>query len=193
MLRTIADGSEEAFTALYTAYIDALYGLSMLYLKQPQLAEDAVQSVFLKVWEHRHELVELDSFTSWLFIIARNQVLAILRKQSSEKNYRTYIKERMGNELNNAETLYTDQQFIEPDTFNILQRAISQLPPQQQTAFRLQREEGLSYEQIAERMGVAINTVRKHLHLALTAIREYAKKHIDEQQLILISCILFAG
>jgi len=197
LLRALANGSDDAFTVIYNAYVDAVYGLSVLYVKHPQLAEDTTQSVFLKVWENRAELIHLDSFTNWLFIIARNQVLSVLRKQSSEKNYRVYIKERMfadpsaEADNNYSHGSYADQQFIEHATFNIIQRAISQLPPQQQTAFRLQREHGLSYEQIAAKMGLATNTVRKHLQLALISIRDYVKENLDKKQLVIICFLLF--
>jgi RNA polymerase sigma-70 factor (family 1) len=185
LLRALANDSDEAFTIIYQSYIDAIYGLSVLYVKQPSLAEDTAQTVFLKVWEKRKELLQLESFTNWLFIITRNQILSVLRKQSSEDNYRTYIKERMTSDAS-EDINYADQRFIEHTTFNIIQEAIAQLPPQQQMAFRLQREQGLTYEQIAEKMGVATNTIRKHLQLALAFIRQYANKHLDKAQLVLI-------
>lgn len=136
----------------------------------------------MKVWEQRERLSGLESFTKWLFIVSRNLILDTLRKQSTERNYRQYIKERMELE----QVLPASEQFMDAGTYAIIRDAINKLPPQQHKAFTLQREEGLSYEQIAERMGVAVNTVRKHLHLALTFIREYVQTHLNEHQLLLV-------
>ncbi len=55
----------------------------------------------------------------------------------------------------------------------LVQQAVAQLSPQQRTALTLQREEGLSYEEIGKRMGIATNTVSVHLHKAMESLRNY--------------------
>src|SRR4029078_1287816 len=87
LLQQLAEGNSNAFRELYQAYVDQLYAVALLYLKQPTLAEDLVQSAFLKVWEHRAALSTVQSFASWLYVVARNLMIGTLRRQSTEQKY----------------------------------------------------------------------------------------------------------
>jgi len=181
LLRQLSEGSAAAFREVYSAYVDAIYEVGLVYLKQPELAEDVVQSTFLKVWELRAQLPELESFTGWLYILARNLMIAMLRKEALQEKYVHFLKERMEMHVD-----FPEQQLVQKEAQRLIRSAIDQLTPQQRTAFLLQREEGLTYAAIGIRMGVATNTVRKHIHLALEALRAAIQSHGKEGILALI-------
>jgi RNA polymerase sigma-70 factor (family 1) len=170
----MSQGSNAAFREIYSRYYDTIYGLGKLYLKDPVIAEDVVQTVFLRLWERRAQLPSLGSFTDWFYTVTRHELLETLRKQSAADNYRQYIKTRFQEGVDPHEG---QSDVIDSVTFELIQEAIGQLTSQQQTAFRLQREKGMSYEQIAAQMGIAVNTVRRHLYLAMQSIRAYVRDH----------------
>lgn len=186
LLEQLSCSNEQAFRGLYDAYAGAIYTVAVKHLKQAQLAEDIVQTVFLKVWEYRASLKEIHNFSSWLFTISRNTIITVLRKQGSQEAYRAYLKEQMEKCAESPEAT-----FIKRDIHILIQRAVTELTQQQRTAFQLQREEGLSYEEIGERMGVAVNTVRTHLYKAHQFVRHYLQTHGVDNVAVMLALALF--
>lgn len=172
LLEQISRGCETAFRTLYDAYSGGIYKVALQHLKQTHLAEDIVQVVFLKVWEQRDSLKNIRQFSSWLFILCRNNIVNHLRKQGTQETYRNYVKCQMEGSAETPETAY-----IKRDLQFLLQQAISELSPQQRIAFQLQRNEDLSYEDIGQRMGIATNTVKVHLYKAHQQLRNYLSLH----------------
>jgi RNA polymerase sigma-70 factor (family 1) len=177
LLQQLAEGSDPAFREIYAAYVDAIYDVAMVYMKQPELAEDVAQSTFLTVWEKRTDLPSVESFTAWLYTVARNLVLRALRKQVSQRNYVQFLHHRMGHLPAYGDIPLPAQVIVGKETEDLIRSAIERLTPQQRTAFLLHREEGLTYADIGERMGIATNTVRKHIHLALASLRIAIQQH----------------
>jgi RNA polymerase sigma-70 factor (family 1) len=171
ILNGLAEGSESAFLLLYNGYADSVYSVALMYTKLPSIAEDIVQSVFVKVWENRGEIRNVGKFSSWLFIVARNIILSNFRKENIRKNHLTYLKERLEQGIETPE-----YELLKKENRKILKEAVDQLTPQQRTAFLLNREEGLTYEEIGLRMGISINTVKVHLYKGLESIRAYMAK-----------------
>ena len=183
LLKQVSESQEPAFRQLYEGYSPGVYAVALQHLKLPHLAEDIVQSVFLKLWESRSELVSIQHFASWFYTVVRNTIVSSLRKQGSHDTYINYLKERMEIAMDSPELhLMKKEQII------LLQQAVEQLSPQQRTAFKLQREEGLSYEEIGKRMGIATNTVRVHLHKAMESLRNYLLAHNPNDALV--ACLL---
>src|SRR5690606_6743878 len=121
-----------------------------------------VQDIFLKVWEQRATLPQLQSFQNWLFIISRNYLVNYLKRMATDKNVReSWVSERPRYE-NSSDYKLREAHFSE-----LLTTIINALPTQQQMVFRLAREEYLTYAEIAERLSISANTVRIHMSLAL--------------------------
>ncbi len=184
LLQQLAEGSDAAFREVYAAYVDAIYDVAMVYLKQPDLAEDITQSAFLTLWEKRAELGRVQSFTAWLYTVARNLVLRALRKNVSQRNYVQFLHHRMGHSPAFDHMPLPAQALAEKETEALIRSAIDGLTPQQRTAFLLHREEGLTYAAIGERMGLATNTVRKHIHLALESLRVAIQQHSTDVAIV---------
>lgn len=178
----VAEGNREAYTQLFEIYFPYLYEAALAYIKIPVLAEDVVQGVFLKVWEKRTKLATLEKPKDWLFILARNEILNIFRKQAVHRGYVDHIKEIFNQEANSPEELLILRQ-----KDDILKRAVNQLSPQQKKAYLLSREEGLTYEEIGKVMSISKNTVREHISLALKTIRAFLMKRENQLSLLLSS------
>jgi len=185
LLRLVAQGDAKAFQHLFLTYYDLIYSTSLLYTKVHEMAEDVAQQVFLKVWEKREALATIEKFDAWLFIMTRNEVINILRKQSSHRHYLHHLQEMFREEGDSPE-----DQLIIKQRRAIIQLAVENLPPQQRQAWRLSRDKGLSYEEIAADMGISINTVRGHISTALRSMRELLRHYREELMLLLSAWLL---
>ena len=169
LLRLVADGHRPSFTVLYDRYWKKIYATSLHYLKSPEWAQDLVQDIFLKVWVKRSMLPGIESFESYLFIIARNELVSAIRKKVAaaplpEQQEITATAELPDNALNLKQT----EQLIAD--------AIAQLPPQQKLVFTLTRQAGLTHEAIARQLGLNTRTVNNHATRALLHIRQYLRE-----------------
>jgi len=166
-VRKLKKGSFAAFDHLFSVYRERLYAFAIGYLKIEEDAKELVQDVFVKVWEHRHQLDESRSFNAYLFTIAKNTILNYFRKKANEQNYIEYIKKHTGLSVSPVE---------EKVEFSELQEKartlIEQLPPRQKEIYHLSREEGLSNEEIAQALKISRKTVENHITLAMSYLRE---------------------
>ena len=175
----IAD-SEQDFNRIYDKYKNVIYGYSFKFLHSSVYAQEIVQEVFLKIWKHRHTLDPKLSFKSYIFKIARNQVLNFLRKATYEKNLAEeifYQSQQVHNQ--------TENEIISKDYNRILDLAIQSLPARRKLIYQMCRHNGLSHEEIATQLGLSKNTVKDQIVKALKSIRHYLKTHAD------ISLLLF--
>jgi RNA polymerase sigma-70 factor (ECF subfamily) len=142
-----------------------------MYLKQDEDAEEIVQEVFVKIWESRSKIDIYASFESFLFTIAYNSTISLLRKRMSENKSREYLK--------SLQQIDSEDQVIDEIRFKELNHQIhsllEQLTPRQREIFLLSREDGLTHKEIAEKLDISENTVNNHL----VTILKFLKSHID--------------
>ena len=173
LLLQIAKNDEKAFTIIVNGYWNNIFSQALTYLKSKDSAQDIVQNVFLKVWERRSKLPAIDRFDSYLFIIARNQIISELRKKLASP-IDNLITENFKEIASSPDQLLCAKQFQES-----INRFIDLLPTQQKTAFLLSRNEGLTYEEIAVQMKLSKETVKKHIFRALNFLRTQLKAHVE--------------
>ncbi len=80
LLQRLSAGDKTAFTILFDTYWNNIYSVALVLTKSPQVAEDTVQEIFLKVWNKREELTSVDRFDNYLFIMARNHIFSEFRQ-----------------------------------------------------------------------------------------------------------------
>lgn len=168
LLQSLATGNAAAYRLLFERHWDAIYSSALLLTKSPDLSEDITQDVFAMVWEKRAQLPGVDNLQAFLFVSARNKIYSRLRKLSSQDHYEQYLHQYF------QETRHQSGEaaIYSRDLEQQLQRAVQQLPPQQQRAFRLSRFEGLDHEQIAHIMGVSRVTIKSYVVQALATLRK---------------------
>lgn len=167
LLHQLTEGSEKAFEQLYDLWYDKVYGTALLVSKSPDLASDIAQDVFLLLWRDRAKFATVDNLGSFLFVTTRNMVYNKLKRLNFEEAYKSYILPQPSADMMDDLRLKEMQQMLED--------GIRQLPPQQQRAFRLSREQGLSHEEIARQMGISQLTVKDYIVKALAFLRTYLK------------------
>lgn len=161
------DGSrnEAAFTELYISYYPRIYAAAFSLLRQQQAAEDITQQVFMRLWEGRGT-IHADNLEGYLVTMAKNAILNHFRAQSVRARYRRYLRERLELAAGNVEDIVIDRQQQQ-----VLEQAIRQLPARQQEAWRLSREQGLTYLEIARHMRISKDSVKELLQKASAVIR----------------------
>ena len=183
LLKLISNGDEIAFTELFERYSDNLYSVALAYIKSPEIAEELVQDVFVKLWQKREESIELQSLKNFLFITLRNEIWNVFRSQKREKKYLEELKRRFSSMNATPEEITLFRQSNE-----ILEKGIRLLPPQQKTIFELSKKEGIKLTEIAKQLGLSRNTVRNHHQAALKFMRDFLRQnHVSELLICLFS------
>jgi RNA polymerase sigma-70 factor (ECF subfamily) len=168
LLKQVADGDEQAFTVIYHAYSKEVYNAAMAYLKDDFQAKEVVQELFLKVWTYRERMVKIERLADYLFILARNLIFDHFKRVAREWTERKSLDHVQVDAANTADHLILDKQYKE-----ILQTAVASLPPKRKEIYLLARQEGLSYEEIANRLQISRYTVKNQMAMALQHIRTY--------------------
>jgi len=177
----VAGGDQRAFRVLYDFYYDKIYAFALYLLKSDLLAEEVVQETFLKLWKKGDDLNQIMNVESFLIAVTRNRSLDILRRSKLEikTNQKRAI---VWSEGHND----TEESIILNDTRRILQSAIDLLPPQQKLVYQLCQQEGLKYEEAADKLSLSTLTVQSYMKLALRNVRRYMVKHADLAAVIIV-------
>jgi len=176
LIKLMKKGDMSAFDIIYKKYSTRLYGFVFRYVKQEIDTEEIVQEVFIKIWQSRDNINIYSSFESFLFTIAHNATINLLKKRVTEQKYVEHVKS-----LQHIDETYelTDEIHYK-ELKQKFQNLLDELSPRQKEIFLLSREEGLSHKEIAEKLGVSVNTVKNHLVTTLSIL----KKQLDNGLLI---------
>jgi RNA polymerase sigma-70 factor, ECF subfamily len=167
LLTLIQKDDEVAFYHLYERYCKRLYWFVLKYIKQKEDAEEIVQEVFVKIWESRNKINTYASFESFLFTVAYNATISLLRKRANETKYIEHLK--LLQQISNAPDLIDEIHFNELNSH--IHLLMNELTPRQKEIFQLSREEGLSNEEIAKKLNISVNTVKKHIANTLAFLK----------------------
>ena len=166
LFHRIQKGDEKAFTIAYELYNKLIYVLSYRYLMDEERAKDVVQYVFVKLWEYRAELNIGISLKNFLFTMAKNYILNVIRNENTalEKQYEI-AQQVLGYEDDLVEKLERREQM------SLFYQALAKLPEQKKRICVMKIREEMSNKEIAERLNVSINTVKTHYAEALKLLR----------------------
>ena len=168
----LKNGDTDAFIQLYNRYHRGLYTYVTRIVKLPDVAEDILQEVFLKIWEIRHRINPALSFQAYLYRISRNLAFKMLKKISADYNLRLRVMSELQSAVEDAGLKASWDQYI-----IILKTAIDALPPQRKRIFILCREEGRTYKEVSVLLKISPHTVKEHMVLATKSIKDYLTRH----------------
>lgn len=181
LVRSFIQGDEKAFEILFEKYHRRLYGFLYSLLKSAEDAEEIVQDTFVKIWESRSRFREEYTFESFLFKVAKNAFLNYNRKKINTKVF----QEQYGLMLDLTQDT-TEDYLIFKETREIINTIIDEMPPKRREIFILQKVDGLSRKEIAEKLGISVITVDSHLMKANADFKEKLKKY---SLLLLLYCL----
>lgn len=164
-------GSVAAFEALFRAEYEALVRFAFAFLKSRAKAEELVQEVFFTLWSQRERWSIRDSVRGYLFAATRNQALNLLRRGNLEQRWVTGAEASTGGDFLLARTAPTDEATVTAELGSAIQAAVDRLPGRCRETYLLSRQHQMSYEEIAQTMGVSVRTVQEQLGRALRALR----------------------
>jgi RNA polymerase sigma-70 factor (ECF subfamily) len=167
----LARGDASAFETIFELYKKRVFGVALKMLKSETEAEEIVQDVFLSIWVGKDNLSHINDPEAYLFTITYNTIYTRLKKASRNQELLNTIIHNL-TQIQNT----TDETIAAHETGKLINEVIQQLPPQQRIVYELCKQEGLSYDEIAERMHLSRNTVRNHLAEAMKTIRIFLKK-----------------
>lgn len=186
ILRLI-EGDEDAFCELYATYKNRLIYFAMRFLKSREYAEDVFQDAFTVVWQSRRFINPDASFSSYLYTIMRNRILNQLRNAANEEKLKESI---LSQALDYTED--TKREVMLNDLKSLISHALQQLTPRQREIFEMSREAQLSHKEIADKLGISVNTVQEHISTSLKLIRTYLIKYSGSEYvdlLLLLICL----
>lgn len=164
-------GSDEEvqflFGSIFKKHHAQLQRLAYSVTKSQEQASDIVQDVFLKLWEHRDELHHIEVIDAWLHRAVKNKLIDHLRKASADKKMKTFIWNQIEQAQHNPD-LHLDAK----ESGAIINQAVEELPAQRKLVYLLNRETGLSYQEIAQELSISRHTVKNQLSLALRFLQK---------------------
>lgn len=164
----LKSGDILAFDQIYKHFSHKLFTFIFKILKNEAEAEEIVQEVFVKIWEARENLGDYKLINSYIFTIAYNQSISLIRKRINNQKYIEQLKYL--SVIQNSPSAISEIEFNELS--GQLNKLINNLPERQQQVFLLHREKGLTYPEIADQLGISKNTVENHMSKALKYLRE---------------------
>ena len=180
------NSDQQAFKELYLVYFDRLYKFAFSILHSSEFAEEAVNDVFLNIWQKRSSLKNIESLKNYLFISTKNTSFNYLSKFRKERNT-TLDDVLVRFEI---DELTPETAFFTAEIRKEIEQAINQLPPKTKLVFQMAKVEGLKYKEIAQILDISVNTIDNHI---ATAIKKLCVtlKNISPEEINLILLQLF--
>jgi len=184
-LNLLIEGNQDSFKYLYNQWSGKVYNFVLrLSGGDTYLAEEIVQTVFIKVWENRETIDTSKTFSAYLFTIAKNLLTNIYQRRMQEILYQN-------RQL--PENMYTDNTTEKEVEFRLLDEYINQLieelPPARKEIYVLSSKQHLSNKEIAEKLQLSEHTVESQLTKAVRYLRTKIKEHYNLTLLLLLSLL----
>lgn len=165
-LQIAEQDDEAAFGQIFRLYYPKLLVFAEAICKSRELAEEVVGNVFLKLWENRKMLPAIRNLNYYLLVAVKHTALDYLEK----------MKKQASLPLDNIDVEFGDininpeNTLISAETIRFIQAIIDSLPPRCKLIFRLVKEDGLKYREVAELLNISVKTVETQMSLALSKV-----------------------
>lgn len=171
LARKLAYGSETALSILFSRYYEDLFLYGLKIAGKRAQVEDAIQDIFVALWQNRSGLPEIQSLRAYLYSSLRRRILRIqTTEQQLARRNQTYAGELPEFVISHEELLIAEQ--VSHEQKQMLRKTLQRLSERHREAVYLRFYQGLKYSEIAEVMGVKNQTVRNYVFEALQALRE---------------------
>jgi RNA polymerase sigma-70 factor (family 1) len=182
LIRLVKESDAKAFEVLYYKYVPRLSSFINFYFGKNISHEETIQDAFLKIWEKRALLDESKSFNAYLMEIAKNLVYNSYRDKLQEEKYKQF-QNGMSKGVNNIEDyIYHKELQVQ------IEKGMEILPPMQKEIFIMSRQEGLSHDEIAQRLNISKRTVEHQIYRTLKILKQIT---LDKKLYLTISFYIF--
>lgn len=158
---------QSSFQVIFRHFFPGLLSFAESYMKNRMFAEEVVEDVFIKLWEGRKMLPAIKNLNYYLYVATKHAAINYLEK--NRKNNKRFDIEELEEEA--LHFRYTPEDaLISSEALREIEHAINTLPTKCRLIFRLIKEEGLRYKEVAELLGISIKTVENQMTIALQKI-----------------------
>jgi RNA polymerase sigma-70 factor, ECF subfamily len=178
LLKAVASGQSAALGTLYDRYSRLVFSLAFHIVNDEAVAEEVTQEVFLQVWNKAGSYqTDLGKFSTWLTSVARHRAIDCLRRRNVRPEGNRAVWDENEDSENSIEPQWVDPTNIESQVeltlqSRVVRQAIAQLPNEQQVALALAYFQGLSHQEIAEKTGEPLGTIKTRIRLAMQKLRQ---------------------
>ena len=160
-----------AFNTLYWEYHAPVYANALKLIKDPVIAEDIVQEVFVTVWGKRHTIDPEQDLAGWLFVISYHKTVDQLKRKLKD----ALAHKKISISIEDHSILVNAD--LKEEQLSAIAKAMDQLSPQKRKVVELCKVQGRTYKKAAEEMHISKYTVKEYLSEALVSIRKYIGEH----------------
>jgi RNA polymerase sigma-70 factor (family 1) len=184
----LRDGNKLAFAEFYNRYHKPVYRYLISLIKIPEIAEDLVHEIFLKLWDIRQKLEIKENFKGYLFWMCHNKAADTTKKIAGERILKDQLLFHYYQNLATVEGHTPEQQQRFHD---LIEEAVNSLSPQRRKVFELCKMQGKSYQEAANELQISPNTVKEHMSSALAAIRDFLRQNGEFSLALLLMSQIF--
>ena len=177
ILIKVAERDQSAFRQLYHCYHKRLLHFAWALVKTKEAAEEIVEDVFIKLWNQHSEVTHINNLKIYLYTATKNTALNHLSKKA---------RENLTEPFDNIDIALTttaispEQIMITAEIFKNIQNAVESLPPRCKMIFKLIREDGLRYKEVAEILNISVNTIDAQMAIAVKRIAQAVQKDFEK-------------
>ncbi|MDH7461893.1 RNA polymerase sigma-70 factor [Chitinophagaceae bacterium 26-R-25] len=178
ILQGIAENDQQSFRKLFDLFAHRLVNFSQALLNSRETAVEMVDDVFVKLWKNRQQALNIQNISVYLYTAVKNSSLNYLSKKAKEQvtDPFDFIN------INISADQTPEQKMITKELFKKIESAIDQLPPRCKMVFKLVREDGLKYKDVADILNISINTVDAQMVIAVRRISESMRGNLSLPQ-----------
>ena len=163
--------SQSAFREFYDMTYDRLFRIAYYYTHHEEWSQEIVLDVFMKLWEHRKQLLDITNIEDYCFILVKNASLNYIEKEERRPTLSAEVlQEPADQDVSPEDTLISEELFAR------YVKALDRLPERCREVFILIREEKQTYAQVAEKLDISIKTVDAQLQKATSRLKEMLLK-----------------
>ncbi|MBN9383091.1 MAG: RNA polymerase sigma-70 factor [Chitinophagaceae bacterium] len=167
LLLQISEGRQTAFREVYVLFYKRLFHFAFAIVKTRELSEEIVEDVFVKLWQKHADARGIQNLRVYLYTATKNTALNYLSKKARESITEPF--DHIQIELNDS-AVTPEQILITAEMYKKIQAAVEALPPRCKMIFKLVREDGLRYKEIAEILNISVNTIDVQMAIAVKRI-----------------------
>jgi len=171
LFERINKSDEKAFEIIFHQYYGILCSFATKLIHDDVAAEEIVQEFYVKLWEKREQISIETSVKNYFFRSVKNLCLNFIQHNKTKIAHAQKLLSEVENNFSD------DNNYPEPDLYEKIEESINSLPEKRREIFRLSRQDGLKYHEIAQKLNISIKTVETQMSLAIKTLRDKLKNY----------------
>ncbi len=156
-------GDQAAYEKIFDHFYEGMFNLAYTFVKDEHASEDIVSNAFMAIWRQRERLAEIDNLKLYLYVTVKNLSIKHCSKQKmfNDLDWNALHLSNVSDTAANPEDL-----LISKEALDRLRNAVNDLPPKCKLIFKLVREDGLKYKEIAQLLDISVKTIEAQMTIA---------------------------